>query len=356
MCGRFSLRWNRDDIVNDVDVDDWVDQEEFVPRYNIAPRTQAPVIRRRNPGPSGSAGNNDNDDSLIIQTMKWGLVPHWSKFEDKTLSTTNARSENLLEGRGMWASIQGKKRCAIPCQGYYEWLTKGKDKLPHFTKRKDGRLLLMAGLYDSVVLEGKTLWTFTIVTTDANKEFSWLHDRQPVFLTTKDALDLWLDTTSQTWTYDLAKLVRPYHDANTPLECYQVPKEVGKVGTESPSFIKPVSSRKDGIEAMFSKQREKANEPPPSTKQVTPSTPKRKKVEESTPPPSTSSFSTQEEPPSPSKRLKINVSDDSNQPSSSTNAAVKKDIKSKPPNSPSKRKPTKAPPGNKQITSFFGKS
>jgi len=40
---------------------------------------------------------------------------------------------------------------------YYEWLTKGKDKLPHFIKRKDNRLLLMAGLYDSVVLEGETV-------------------------------------------------------------------------------------------------------------------------------------------------------------------------------------------------------
>lgn len=36
---------------------------------------------------------------------------------------------------------------------------------------------------------------------------------------------------------------------------YQVPKEVGKVGTESPRFIEPVANRKDGIEAMFSKQK-----------------------------------------------------------------------------------------------------
>jgi putative SOS response-associated peptidase YedK len=40
---------------------------------------------------------------------------------------------------------------------YYEWLTKGKDKLPHFIKRQDGSLLLMAGLYDCVVLEGMSV-------------------------------------------------------------------------------------------------------------------------------------------------------------------------------------------------------
>jgi putative SOS response-associated peptidase YedK len=34
------------------------------------------------------------------------------------LNTTNARSENLVEGGGMWGSIKGKKRCAVVCQGY----------------------------------------------------------------------------------------------------------------------------------------------------------------------------------------------------------------------------------------------
>ena len=36
---------------------------------------------------------------------------------------------------------------------------------------------------------------------------------------------------------------------------YQVPKEVGKVGTESPTFIEPIAQRKDGIQAMFAKQK-----------------------------------------------------------------------------------------------------
>jgi len=190
-----------------------------------------------------------------MQTMKWGLVPHWSKFEDKSLNTTNARSENLVEGGSMWASIKGTKRCAIPCQGYFEWLTKGKEKLPHFIRRQDGLFLLMAGLYDSVELDGKTLWTFTIVTTDANKDFSWLHHRQPVFLSNRDALERWLDTSSKTWTPELTQMVQPYCDTSVALTCYQVPKEVGKVGTESASFIEPITNRKDGIEAMFSKQK-----------------------------------------------------------------------------------------------------
>ena len=42
---------------------------------------------------------------------------------------------------------------------------------------------------------------------------------------------------------------------------YQVPKEVGKVGTESASFIEPITNRKDGIEAMFSKQKILSSQP-----------------------------------------------------------------------------------------------
>ncbi|KAG6867938.1 hypothetical protein C0993_009342 [Termitomyces sp. T159_Od127] len=215
MCGRFALRLARPEIRRVVEADEWIDEEQFVPRYNIAPRSQAPVIRRGQPG------------GYVLHTMKWGLVPHWSKHEDKTLSTTNARAENLVEGGGMWASIKGKKRCAVVAQGYYEWLTKGKEKLPHFTKPRDGSLMLMAALYDSVVLEDPTdktqgqtapLWTFSIVTTEANKDFSWLHDRQPVILSTRAALDTWLNTDTQTWTPALSKLVRPYSDGDHPLE------------------------------------------------------------------------------------------------------------------------------------------
>lgn len=159
----------------------------------------------------------------------------------------------------------------------------------------------MAGLYDSVVLEGRTLWTFSIVTTDANKEFSWLHERQPVFLSDRDALDRWLDTSSQMWTPELSKMVQPYSDTNVPLEwcvslhsncknqegsihvfsSYAVPTEVGKVGTESPSFIEPITSRKDGIQAMFSKQRQDS----PTKSQATVASPTKRRRESSISPP-----------------------------------------------------------------------
>ncbi|KIM77379.1 hypothetical protein PILCRDRAFT_618603 [Piloderma croceum F 1598] len=270
MCGRFSLGRAHSEVRSlpgyDIYVDEWINQDRFVPRYNIAPHSQAPVLMRR----GQSSVENGDSSQLVLHTMQWGLVPSWSKHEDKTLSTTNARSENLVEGGGMWGSIKGKKRCAVVCQGYFEWLRKGKDRFPHFTKHKDGdKLMLLAGLYDCAFLDGTTepLWSFTIVTTSACKDFTWLHDRQPVILSSRDALDTWLDTSAQVWTSTLTKLVEPYNNSISPLECYQVPKEVGKVGTESPTFIEPIANRKDGIQAMFLRQQQAQKSPMKTTLQ-----------------------------------------------------------------------------------------
>lgn len=38
---------------------------------------------------------------------------------------------------------------------------------------------------------------------------------------------------------------------------YEVPPGVGKVGTEDPSFVEPITERKDGLRAMMSKMAQK---------------------------------------------------------------------------------------------------
>lgn len=55
--------------------------------------------------------------------------------------------------------MKQKKRCIVVAQGFYEWLKKGKDKVPHFVKRKDGKLMCFAGLWDCVQYEGQT-WPY----------------------------------------------------------------------------------------------------------------------------------------------------------------------------------------------------
>jgi putative SOS response-associated peptidase YedK len=107
--------------------------------------------------------------------------------------------------------------------GYYEWLKKSpKEKIPHFTKRADGKIMLLAGLWDSVQYEGTSqlfelmtgsderIYTYTIITTNAAKSVSFLHDRMPVILE-PDSVEMkkWLDP-NEGWSEELASMLKPY--------------------------------------------------------------------------------------------------------------------------------------------------
>jgi len=139
---------------------------------------------------------------------------------------------------------------------FFEWLNKGKDKIPHFTKRTGAQepLMCLAGLWDSVTYKGTSeeLHTFTIITTSSNKYLSFLHDRMPVILADRDSIETWLDTSSGQWSDSLAQLLKPFAQ-DDGLVSYPVPKEVGKVGNQSSDFLKPISQRKGNIMSFFNK-------------------------------------------------------------------------------------------------------
>jgi hypothetical protein len=102
------------------------------------------------------------------------------------------------------------------------------------------------------------LFTYTIITTDSNKQLNFLHDRMPVILDNgSDAIRTWLDPTRTEWSKDLQSLLKPYRGE---LECYPVSKDVGKVGNNSPSFLVPINSaaNKNNIANFFGNQQKLA--------------------------------------------------------------------------------------------------
>jgi len=208
-----------------------------------------------------------NPKTFQLQSMKWGLVPFWTKrAPDYTsqLKTINCRDDSLVEDRGMWTSMKRYKRCIVVAQGFYEWLKKnnGKEKIPHYIKRKDGQLMLMAGLWDCVQYEGSEdkLYSYTIITTHSNKQLEFLHDRMPVILNPdSEAIYTWLDTSRIEWSNILQNILQPFAGE---LEIYPVAKEVGKVGNNSPTFIVPINSKenKNNIANFFSKAKPSGKE------------------------------------------------------------------------------------------------
>ena len=214
---------------------------------------------------SPSASQMESDHPRYkLQSMKWGLIPFWTKRNPdyaSMLKTINCRDDSLATPGGMWASMKARKRCIVIAQGFYEWLRPGgpgsKEKIPHYVKRKDSKLMCFAGLWDCVQYEdddsGYKNYTYTVITTDSNKQLKFLHDRMPVILDPgSKALSTWLDPGRYEWTAELQSLLKPY---SGELEVYPVTQEVGKVGNNSPNFVIPVASKenKNNIANFFAK-------------------------------------------------------------------------------------------------------
>ena len=167
-------------------VDEASGDDEVRETYNFAPGYYGAVYRadlpgdRQNPPEEQEAADQQSQQdketeiehgsniTYKLQAMKWGLVPFWTKRQPdygSLMRTINCRDDSLAQDRGMWTPMKKKRRCIVVCQGFYEWLKKGpggKEKIPHFVKRKDGELMCFAGLWDSVKYEGNYLTLFKL--------------------------------------------------------------------------------------------------------------------------------------------------------------------------------------------------
>jgi len=193
MCGRYQLAVKKQRVCDRFDVVEAVTPEgvALFERYNIAPSQPAAVIRQ---GPRGR----------LLEPMRWGLVPHWSKQPKTRYATFNARSEDAA-GKPTYRGPMRYRRCLVPACGFYEW-RQGKDgKQPHHIRLADEQPFALAGLWDAW---GGELQTFSILTTTPNEMLAPIHNRMPVILDPAD-YDRWLDPAVQA-PAQVADLLRPY--------------------------------------------------------------------------------------------------------------------------------------------------
>ena len=172
MCGRYTyfprefsdlrVAWNVDEIFG------------LEPRYNIAPTQEAPVIVQA-------------DSKRKIELFRWGLIPWWAKDPAIGNEMINARAETLAE-KPAFRGLLGNRRCLVLADGFYEWRTEGKEKVPMRFKLKSGEPFAFAGLWDSWKQpDGSSLRTYTIVTTEPNDVLRPIHNRMPAMLSNDDA-------------------------------------------------------------------------------------------------------------------------------------------------------------------------
>jgi putative SOS response-associated peptidase YedK len=177
MCGRFTLHTPESRIRVAFNLHQSAPLG-LIPRYNITPSQQVPIIR-------------DTDAGREMVMAKWGLIPHWSKEAKTKYSTINARIESVAE-KPAYRTPFKHRRCLIPADGFYEWKVVDGRKVPHHIRMRDGDVFALAGLWDRRDGEGESLESCSIIVMPANDAMKSLHERMPAIIAPAHQ-DLWLD-------------------------------------------------------------------------------------------------------------------------------------------------------------------
>ncbi|WP_375476695.1 SOS response-associated peptidase [uncultured Jatrophihabitans sp.] len=244
MCGRYVNAVASGDLVDEFDVDE-VLGEDVPPSWNIAPTDPVRAVLDRHAKDAAertAATSATSATSRQLRTLRWGLVPSWSKSHSGGAKMINARSETVAQ-KPAFKAAAARRRCLLPAQGYYEWQRVEGGKIPFFLHEPDGAVLAMAGLYeiwrdDSLPADDpqRFLWTCTVITRPATDTLGEIHDRCPV-LVPAELRAQWLDCTGD----DAAIAQRLLAELPEPiLEPRLVSKAVGSVRNNGPQLIEPV--------------------------------------------------------------------------------------------------------------------
>lgn len=222
MCGRYRLSRRKQLVEEYFDCVPW--DEDWSPRYNIAPSQPIPVIRQ-----------SPKEPVRELTLMKWGLIPRWAKDPSIAMSTINAKSETAALKPAFRDPLK-LRRCLIPADGFYEWRRMGKTKQPFCFEVNHGELFAFAGLWDGWKdSNGRWVKTCSILTTIPNAVTSTVHDRMPVILD-PGSYDRWLDPKMQN-AGAISKLLKRY-DAR-PMRCYPVGTRINHVVNDDAECSRP---------------------------------------------------------------------------------------------------------------------
>lgn len=226
MCGRFTLVHTADDLNRIFHVR--VPELAYQLSFNVAPGQECPVVV------GGKAHH--------MRTMRWGLIPHWSKDASAGHRMINARAETARE-KPAFRMPYRRRRCVVPASGFYEWQKTEAGKIPHYITAVDCSVLPFAGLWDRWDQDRDTvIETFTILTTTPNEEVAPVHDRMPVILA-PDRWEAWLKTPEEKLD-DLMPMLAPAPAGK--LRLFPVSRRVNSPGNNDADLIRPVSDGPSG--------------------------------------------------------------------------------------------------------------
>ncbi len=218
MCGRFALTIELSELQAAFP---WIDiGSVYKPRYNIAPSQEILAFPNI---PNGKAG-----------WFRWGLIPPWAKDKKVGYKMINARAETVRE-KPSFRNAFKKQRCLIPADGFYEWKKEGAGKTPYRICMKSQRPFVLAGLWEKWVSDQETIFSCTIITTEANEVLKPIHHRMPVILNAEN-YDAWLDPEHRD-DKNLGKLLAPF--PADEMTAFPISKQINSPQNEGPGSVMP---------------------------------------------------------------------------------------------------------------------
>lgn len=220
MCGRYALAGSTVNLEKHFRAK--LLGEANLTSFNIAPTQQAPIIMNTSPN--------------VIRLETWGLVPYWTKADEKPRLLFNSRSDTLLSKPSFSRYLQ-HKRCLIPATGFYEWKSEGKIKQPYYIHFKNEELFAFAGIWEVYAnADAEVIHTYSIITTEPNAMMSEIHNRMPVIVD-KEHMHDWLHEPDLK---RLSTLMVPFDDSK--MEAYPVSTLVNSTKNDNPKLTEKVET------------------------------------------------------------------------------------------------------------------
>jgi len=141
----------------------------------------------------------DTEQTLVVSTGSFGLLPHWAKDEKLARHTYNCRSETASEKPSFRAAWRQAKHCVVPAEAIYEPDWRSGKSVPTRITRRDGGLILIAGLWEAWEnSEVGVVRSFTMLTINADQHQLMQNFHRPedekrmVVMLSSGAIQRWL--------------------------------------------------------------------------------------------------------------------------------------------------------------------
>ncbi|KIL36235.1 hypothetical protein SD71_08965 [Cohnella kolymensis] len=168
MCDRFSLTADLDRLTQDFGI-----EHVHIPyqrRYNIAPTQEIPVIQQIG-------------EERCLNQQRWGLMPYWGKCSVNT-------DRGSVADKPYLRSMLAKRRCVVPCSGFYIWQGDGRTKRAWHAVHPKKPVFAMAGMFDNWIdSERKEYPMCTVITAESANGLN----RSAPLLLDEASVEVWLD-------------------------------------------------------------------------------------------------------------------------------------------------------------------